>query len=63
MLNPNVSIIIPMRNESRYIARCLDSLNNQTYKDFEIILIDDGSTDNTIEIASKYDAKILKQQH
>lgn len=58
-----VSIIIPMYNESRYIARCLDSLNNQTYKDFEIILIDDGSVDNTVEIASRYDVKILKQQH
>lgn len=58
-----VSIIIPMRNESRYIARCLDSLNNQTYSDFEVILIDDGSVDNTIEIANKYDVKLLKQQH
>jgi glycosyltransferase involved in cell wall biosynthesis len=46
-----ISIIIPMYNESRYIKRCLDSLKNQTYNDFEIILIDDGSKDNTIDIA------------
>ena len=57
------SIIIPMYNESGYISRCLNSLKKQTYKNFEIILIDDGSTDNTIEIASKYNVKLLKQQH
>ena len=49
------SIIIPMYNESKYISRCLDSLKNQTYKDFELILIDDGSKDNTIVIAKWYD--------
>jgi glycosyltransferase involved in cell wall biosynthesis len=62
-----VSIIIPMYNESRYIGRCLDSLKNQSYKDFEIILIDDGSKDNTIKIAEWYKKNfkltILKQQH
>lgn len=58
-----ISIIIPMYNEERYITRCLDSLQKQTYQDFEIILIDDGSTDRTIEKASAYPAKILKQEH
>lgn len=47
-----------MYNESKYIARCLDSLNNQTYKDFEIILIDDGSKDNTVEIAKTFENKL-----
>lgn len=62
-----ISIIIPMYNESRYISRCLDSLKKQTYKDFELILIDDGSKDNTVEIAKLYekefDLKILKQKN
>lgn len=62
-----VSIIIPMYNEERYIGRCLDSLLTQTEKDFEIILIDDGSTDESIHIAKKYENKcmltILEQQH
>ncbi len=51
---PKISIIIPMYNEQRYIARCLDSLKKQSYQDFEIILIDDGSKDNTVKIAEWY---------
>lgn len=62
-----ISIIIPMYNEQRYIARCLDSLKHQTYKDFEIILIDDGSKDATVKIAEWYknifDLTILHQKH
>lgn len=57
------SVIIPMYNEERYISRCLESLKKQTFKNFETILIDDGSTDKTVEIASKYDVTILKQEH
>jgi len=62
-----VSIIIPMYNESRYIARCLDSLSQQSYKDFEIILIDDWSKDDTVKIAEWYknifELTILHQKH
>lgn len=62
-----ISIIIPMYNEQHYIARCLDSLKQQTYKDFELILIDDGSKDNTVEIAKQYnkdfDLTILQQKN
>lgn len=56
-----------MYNEERYIGRCLDSLLDQSWKDFEVILIDDGSTDRTKEIAAWYadklDLLILEQQH
>ena len=62
-----ISIIIPMYNEERYIARCLESLTHQTFQDFEIILIDDGSTDKTVKIAEtfkdNFHLTILKQQH
>ncbi len=62
-----VSIIIPMYNEERYISRCLESLQHQTYKDFEVILIDDGSKDNTIQKTQGYkkhfNLTILKQYH
>ena len=62
-----ISVIIPMYNEERYIGRCLDSLAEQTDKDFEIILIDDGSSDKSIAIASTYkqilQLTILQQEH
>lgn len=61
------SVIIPMYNESKYIARCLESLIDQSMKDFEVILIDDWSTDNTKDIASLFHNRlsltILQQQH
>jgi glycosyltransferase involved in cell wall biosynthesis len=60
-----ISIIVPIYNSRKYIGRCIDSLINQTYEDIEIILVDDCSTDNSIEIAQEYAAidkriKIIK---
>lgn len=54
---PKVSVIIPVYNVEKYLCQCLDSLINQTLKDIEIICVDDGSTDNSIEILKEYDAK------
>lgn len=55
--SPLVSVILPARNEGNYIARCLDSLLAQDYANFEIIAINDSSTDMTGEIIRKYAAK------
>lgn len=62
------SIIIPMFNLENYIAICLNSLLNQTYKNFEIIIVDDGSKDNSVIVAESllqksnfYDWRIIKQ--
>ena len=54
MNNPLVSIIIPVYNVEKYIEKCIDSIINQTYKNLEIILVDDGSPDGCPEICDKY---------
>ena len=50
MFNPTVSVIIPVYNAQEGIKQCIDSLLNQSFTDFEIILINDGSTDNSLEV-------------
>ena len=54
MRQPQVSIIVPAYNVENYIERCLNSLVNQTFKDIEIITINDGSTDKSLELINKY---------
>ena len=54
MRQPQVSIIVPVYNVENYIERCLNSLVNQTFKDIEIITINDGSTDKSLELINKY---------
>ena len=60
MNKPNaiISLIIVFYNEEDYLDRCLQSVINQTYKDFEVIMVNDGSIDNSLEVASKYLSKI-----
>ena len=57
---PKVSIILPARNEEDFIRECLDSLINQDYPNYEIIVIDDSSNDSTGEIISEYAKKNSK---
>ena len=56
---PKVSIIVPVYNEEEYVFTCLDSLINQTLDDIEIVLIDDNSTDNSLNILLDYARKYL----
>ncbi len=56
-----VSVIIPTYNRANDLDRCLKSLQNQTYKKFEVLVCDDGSTDNTEEIVEKYKSVLTVQ--
>ncbi|MGL5593102.1 MAG: glycosyltransferase [Cetobacterium sp.] len=64
-----ISVIIPLYNVEKYIYDCLLSFENQSYKDFEIIIIDDGSTDKSLEVVktyihqSKLNIKIIEQEN
>lgn len=53
-----VSVIIPAYNGDRYLAEAIDSVLEQTYRDYEIIVVDDGSTDNTAQVARQYGNRV-----
>ena len=56
-MEPMISVIIPVYNVEKYLARCIDSVLRQTYHNFEIILVDDGTPDRSGEICDEYAAK------
>ena len=51
---PAVSIVIPMYNSEKYIGECLDSILAQTFNDYEVIVVDDCSTDNSRSVVQSY---------
>ena len=53
-MKPKISVIVPVYNASSYLKRSLDSVKNQTFKEFEVIIINDGSTDNSEEVCLNY---------
>lgn len=57
MKQPQISIIVPVYNVERYLERCLESIINQTFRDIEIICVDDGSTDNSLNILKEFAEK------
>lgn len=65
---PKVSVVIPVYNVEQYLRQCLDSVVNQTLREIEIICVDDGSTDSSLDILKEYAAKdkrisVLKQEN
>lgn len=57
---PKISVIIPLYNAEDTIADCLESVFNSQYKNFEVIVIDDKSTDNSVKVAKKFPIKLIK---
>lgn len=60
-MNPKVSVIIPVYNSEKFIGKCIDSVLSQTFQDFELILINDGSKDNSQKILEEYKQKEPKK--
>lgn len=59
-MNNKISIIIPIYNTEKFLNKCIDSVLNQTYKNIEIVCINDGSTDKSLEILNNYNDERLK---
>lgn len=55
-----VSVIIPLYNCERYVAQAVESILNQTYKKIELIVVDDGSTDSSLEIVKTFQDERIK---
>ena len=54
MTKPIISVVLPVYNEEKFIGECIESILNQTYTDFELIIINDASTDRSLEINNSY---------
>ena len=63
IFSPLASVFIPTYNHARYLPQCLDSILGQTFKDFEIVVADDGSTDNSLEILNDYQRRFPAKIH
>ena len=62
-MQPSVSVIVPVYNIEQYIGKCLDSVIGQTLKEIEIIVVDDGSTDDSSRIIDRYVNRFPYRRH
>ena len=59
-MNPLITIIVPAYNVEKYIDRCINSIINQSYQNLQVIIVNDGSTDNTWEKCQRYEDKRIE---
>jgi glycosyltransferase involved in cell wall biosynthesis len=59
---PLISVIVPARNEEKYLGNCLEALSKQDYPNYEIIVIDNASNDSTSKVARKYTNKVFREE-
>lgn len=57
--DPFISIVVPARNEEEHIERLLNSVQKSEYEDYEVVIVDGGSTDNTKKVAESYGARVI----
>ena len=62
-MGKKITVVIPTKNSGKTLQLCLDSIRDQTYKNYELIVVDGGSTDGTIELAKKYTKKVFVSRH
>ncbi len=60
-LEKRVSVVIPLFNQADYVGQCIESVLQQTYKEFEVIVVNDGSTDDSLEVVKRYPVHIVNQ--
>jgi glycosyltransferase involved in cell wall biosynthesis len=63
VVSPTLSVIVPVHNGAMYLSRCLESLRQSEYPHFEVIVVDDCSTDSSAEIAKRYGARCFRTPH
>ena len=60
MSNPKVTVLMPVYNAEKYVTEAINSILNQTFIDFEFLIINDGSTDNSLDVIKSYDDLRIK---
>ncbi|MEG1723744.1 MAG: glycosyltransferase, partial [Bacteroidales bacterium] len=64
--NPKISVCVPVYNASQYLRECIDSILSQEFEDFELLMVDDGSTDESCEIIESYSderIRLIRNRH
>ena len=62
-ITPEISIVVPVYNMERYLTQCVESILAQTFTNWELLLVDDGSTDNTLQVANSLGLTLIYRRN